>query len=83
MMILLVITFVMNQLLTGSMTYMNAMIRSLQITLHLPMMRILFPANVMLLCSTIIPVVMFDVLENPDFNYETFLTFINATNVSN
>ena len=61
--------------------YMNAMIRCLQISLHLPMFNIIFPANVMILFTKIIPVVMYDVLDNPNYNYETFFSFTDITNV--
>ena len=45
------------------MTHMFIMVRSLQVVLHLPIIRVIFPANVMLLISSLIPTIGFDLLE--------------------
>lgn len=46
------------------MKFMFIMVRSLQIILHLPIMRVLFPANAMLFVAIMIPTVGFDILES-------------------
>ena len=47
-----------------SMNYMVLLVRSLQIIMHLPMLQIILPANVMTLFSVMIPTVSFDILES-------------------
>ena len=42
---------------------LRLMIRTYQILLHLPMMQLLVPANVMMLFSSILPIVCWDMLE--------------------
>lgn len=66
MMMFLVISILLYVMSNGgvAMRYMFIMVRSLQLILHLPMLQIVFPANVMTLISIIIPVVGFDVLES-------------------
>lgn len=54
----------MNLIMAGSIMYMNAMIRSLQIILHLPLFQVIVPGNVTMLFSAIIPIAMFDILED-------------------
>ena len=64
--------------LSGGMDYQLIMMRSLQIILHLPILFVVFPANVMMLKSELIPFVMFDYLENP-YGYDiTSLVNINT-----
>jgi hypothetical protein len=60
---ILVISLILNYLLPGGMKYMIFLIRTLQMILHMPMMMIIFPANVSILMSNLFPIVMFDVLE--------------------
>ena len=55
----------MSYLFEGGMDYQLIMIRSLQIILHLPILTVNFPANVMMIKSELISWVMFDFLENP------------------
>ena len=69
---ILIGTFVMNQIMSGGYRFMLEMIRSLQLILHLPMLRIVFPANVSSLFSAIVPIAMLDVL---DSEYTTELVF--------
>jgi hypothetical protein len=69
---LLIGTFIMNFVLSGAMIYMMAMIRSLQLILHLPLMKILFPGNINMLFSIMIPIVMFDII---DSSWSTELLF--------
>ena len=66
--------FIMNFVLTGSMTYMTIFLRSLQIILHLPLLRILVPSNVSMVVEIIFPVAMFDVID-PDYSTKLFLDF--------
>jgi len=40
------------------------MIRSLQMIVHLPMLKIIVPANVITLFEYVIPIAMFDLLQN-------------------
>lgn len=69
---LLIGTFIMNFILSGAMIYMIAMIRTLQLILHLPLMKILFPVNINMLFSIMIPIVMFDII---DSSWSTELLF--------
>jgi hypothetical protein len=62
---LFLIAFILNQIVfSGGMKYMMTLIRALQLILHLPMLRIVIPANVATMISIIMPIVMFDILEN-------------------
>jgi hypothetical protein len=47
----------------GSLEYLINMINSLQMILHLPMLRIIVPPNVAGFFKVVLPIVMFDVLE--------------------
>ena len=40
------------------------MIRSLSIIIHLPIMRIIFPANLMVFYSVMIPITQFDIVDS-------------------
>ena len=51
------------------------MLRSLQLILHLPLLKIILPANVISTFNIIIPVAMFDVLDNDDLSIEPLLIF--------
>jgi hypothetical protein len=48
--------------LQGNTDLLVSVINSLQFIFHLPIMNIIFPANVMTFFDTMIPIVMFDVL---------------------
>ena len=78
----LIIAFVINQILAGSMQYMLGMIRCLQMVLHLPLINIVVPGNVTMIFAVIIPIAMFDVLDNESYNYSTLFKFDQQTNVS-
>ena len=56
------------------MHYMVGWINSLQIIIHLPMMRILIPSNVNVFFQTIIPVVTFDIIP-PEWSTEHIMEF--------
>ena len=62
----------MNTILAGSMVYMVSMINAFQFTFHLPIMSIVFPANVIGFFKTMIPVVMFDFLSDLPFLEQFF-----------
>lgn len=49
-----------------AMKFMFIMVRSLQLILHLPLLRVIFPANVMLIIKIMIPTVAFDLIDQWD-----------------
>ena len=53
---------------------MIALIRSLQIVIHLPLIRILMASNVNMVFSIIIPIVMFDLFDS-EYTSELLLEF--------
>jgi hypothetical protein len=59
--------------MAGGMIYIIALIRALQIIIHWPLLRTVLPGNVGMVFGTIIPFVMFDVIEAEHF--ELILTF--------
>ena len=64
MKIMLVIVFLLNFVLSGSMKYMTMLVRFLQIVLHLPLIHISIPGNVISLNKVLIEVAMFDILDS-------------------
>ena len=55
----------------GGIKYFMSMINSLQIILHLPILSVSFPASIMAFYKTIVPFVMFDIIElSEHFNNE-------------
>ena len=46
-----------------AMRYMFIMVRSRQLSMHLPMIQIIFPGNVMMIIAILIPVIGFDIFE--------------------
>ena len=75
MKIMLIVAVAMNFVLAGSMQYMMIMIRSLQMILHLPMLNVIVPGNVNMFIGLIIPIAMFDVLENDYVNPSMLFEF--------
>jgi len=71
---ILIGTFAMNVVMTGAMTYMTGMIRSLQLILHLPIFSVVIPGNVAMMFSLMVPVVMYDILDS-SYTSELLLTF--------
>ena len=69
------IAFCLNLIFSGAMKYMLIFIRSLQMILHLPMLRTIFPAHVILVISTIFPLAGFDVLDNDYVNMSTLFKY--------
>jgi hypothetical protein len=63
------------------MVYFVMMIRSLQIILHLPILKVLVPSNVSMVFGFIIPVVMFDILD-PSWTTEKVLKFDEEAQLS-
>ena len=60
--------------MAGALTYMLGWINTLQLIIHLPLIRILLPANVSAFFHTVIPIVMFDFIP-PELSTELFLDF--------
>ena len=56
----------------GEMKYFIQLIRALQMILHLPIIFVLVPGNVSMFYERMIPIVMFDILENQK-GYDTTL----------
>jgi hypothetical protein len=74
-----ILALIINFILDGASTYLMGMIRAMQMVLHLPMLRVLFPANVSALYSSILPFVMFEILD-PEHSTELVLDFDNDNN---
>lgn len=79
MIITLIISILLFFITNGPMPlrYMFIMARSLQLTFHLPMIKVIFPSNVMMMIRIIIPVIGFDVLESA-LDWETINEFFNV-----
>jgi hypothetical protein len=75
------VVFLINIFLSGSYAYMIGMIRCLQMVLHIPLLNVVVPGNITMVFGFIIPIVMFDVLENDTYNYATYLEFTDKTDV--
>ena len=61
---LFLIALGLNVVFSGGSKYMFFLIRALQLDIHFPIMRIILPGNVSMLMSIIMPIVMFDILDN-------------------
>jgi len=72
--ILLIVSLILNIFDRRAMMYMIALIRSLSVIIHLPLLRIIIPNNVSLVFSIIIPIVMFDILDS-EYSSELLLEF--------
>ena len=64
----------MNLFLAGGMRYMFSLFRSLQMIFHFPLMRIILPANLASFYGIMIPLIMFDILEN-DYGWDATAVF--------
>ena len=64
MMITLVVQVLLRTVFSGSLVDMVSLINALQFIFHLPIMNIIFPANLMSYIKIMIPLVMFDVLSD-------------------
>ena len=58
-----VVSMVINLFFAGIMSLLVGMLNSMQLIVHLPIMNVAFPANVMIILRVMMPVVMFDILE--------------------
>ena len=70
----LVGSFVVNFFIAGSLSQLLAFINPLQLILHLPIMNVVVPTNVLSLFTVLIPIVMFDVLEGVEVIEDLFPT---------
>lgn len=59
-------SFGFNLVMAGSLGHLLSMINSLQIIVHLPLLNVAVPANVMKIEELLIPIVMFDIFESED-----------------
>jgi hypothetical protein len=71
--ITLILTFFLIYVLSGGMIYILAFIRSLQIIVYWPILRIVLLGNIGLVFGIMIPFIMFDIIDPSIF--EKFLTF--------
>ena len=76
---MMLISFLINFVLSGAMSHMVGWINSLQLIIHLPMLMTLIPANVGSFFSLILPIVQFDLIP-PEWSYELFLDFDDEPN---
>lgn len=67
-------TFLLNFVFAVAFTFMVQWIHSMQMIIHLPMMRIPVPSNASSYFQTIVPVITFDVMPS-DYTTELFLEF--------
>lgn len=68
----LVMSFVMNIFVAGSFQLILGLVNTLQLVLHLPIMSVVFPGNVISFFEILIPVVMFDLLEKVELVQQFF-----------
>ena len=68
-MLVFVIVFLLHQLLQGGLKYMLSLFRSLQMIFHFPLLRLVLPGNLASFYGVMIPLIMFDLLEN-DYGWD-------------
>ena len=74
--VLFVIGFILTLFMQESLEYMILFVRALQLVFHLAMLNIIFPSIVLMVIENIIPLVLFDVLENPyDIGLDSLIEF--------
>ena len=61
------VSMVLNMFFGGAISRLFSLIRAFQLVLHFPILKILLPSNIVTLNRILIPIVMFDILENVDF----------------
>ena len=71
---MMLISFLINLVLSGAMSHMVGWINSLQLIIHLPMLKTLIPANVASFFALILPIVQFDLIP-PEWSTELVLDF--------
>ena len=70
---LMILAFFMNVMMTGeSLIYFIGWINTMQMIMHLPMLKPILPANVLKIMSQILPITSFDLIES---EYSTDLVF--------
>ena len=74
MLILFLFIFLMHQFLAGGLKYMLSLFRSLQMIFHFPLMQIILPGNLASFYEIMIPLIMFDILEN-DYGWDATAIF--------
>jgi hypothetical protein len=68
----LVGSIIMNIMIKGAMHLFLGMINNLQVIVHIPMLNVVIPANVMQIYKIILPLVMFDILEDMQILQQIF-----------
>jgi hypothetical protein len=63
----LVGSFVLNIFIAGSLNQLLGFINSLQLILHLPIMNVKLPASSLGFFQIVLPIVLFDILENIEY----------------
>jgi hypothetical protein len=71
-------SFAINFLIQGAMAQILQTIRSLQMIVHLPMLRVIMPANVSMFFQILMPIVIFDIFD-PVPLLELYLSFDSET----
>ena len=66
MLALLIVSIVLYVITSGgrAMKFMFIMVRALQIIMHLPIIQVLFPANVMIIIRALFPTIGFDIMDS-------------------
>jgi len=82
LLILLVVMVVINQVFPGGMRNMTQLIRYLQLIVHLPLNRILFPSQTILFASNVISVAMYDVLGLFNVNVDRLFVYGESIEVN-
>jgi hypothetical protein len=71
---ILIVVFALSMELPGAMVYMIINLRTLQMILHLPLVKVIVPGNVSMFFQTMIPIAMFDIFET-SYTTEVLLDF--------
>lgn len=66
MLTLLIVSIVLYVITSGgrAMKFMFIMVRALQIIMHLPIIQVLFPANIMIIIRALFPTIGFDIMDS-------------------
>lgn len=70
----LISTFILSRFMIGAMYYFFCYLNQLLLVIHLPMFRIIIPANVVSVFEILVPIYTFDVLD-PSYTTELLFTF--------
>lgn len=73
---LFLISLALSYFLSGSLQFIIGMVNSLQILVHLPLLNVIMPANVVAVYQVLIPIATFDFI--PSEFYDAFFTFDDA-----